>query len=83
VATVADSSATDLTSFSFRRDDLLLFGAESQGLPDEVVALAGATMTIPSKGRTQSLNLSIALGIVVFEAERQLLAGAEGRRPTP
>ena len=72
VATVADTSATELTTFSFQQDDLVLFGAESQGLPDEVVALAQAELTVPSKGQTQSLNLSVALGIVAFEANRQL-----------
>jgi tRNA (cytidine/uridine-2'-O-)-methyltransferase len=73
VATVAESSATQLTNFSFRPDDLLLFGAESQGLPEEIVTLAGGSVTVPSNGETQSLNLSVALGIVVFEAQRQLL----------
>lgn len=72
VATVAAASATELTSFSFQRDDLVLFGAESQGLPEEIVALAGAAVSVPSKGQTQSLNLSVALGIIAFEAYRQL-----------
>jgi len=72
VATVADTSAQELSSFSFTADDLLLFGGESQGLPDEIVALAGASVTVPSRGQTQSLNLGVALGIVVFEADRQL-----------
>lgn len=71
VATVADPSASELTSFTFRADDLLLFGGESQGLPDEVVGVAGATVTIPSQGQTQSLNVSVAVAIVAFEAERQ------------
>lgn len=72
VATVADVAASPLTNFSFRPDDLLLFGGESQGLPNEVEALAGASVTIPSNGQTQSLNLGVAVGIVVFEAGRQL-----------
>jgi tRNA G18 (ribose-2'-O)-methylase SpoU len=55
---------------------LLLFGGESRGIPDEVVALAGATITVPSLGQTQSLNLSVALAIVVFEADRQLSSSA-------
>ena len=76
VATLADASATGLTSFSFRRDDLVLFGAESQGLPDEVVSLASAAVSVPSEGQTQSLNLSVALGIIAFEAHRQLSLGA-------
>jgi tRNA G18 (ribose-2'-O)-methylase SpoU len=72
VATVAETSAPPLTRFSFQREDLIVFGGESQGLPPDVVGLAGATVTIPSNGETQSLNLSVALGIVAFEAERQL-----------
>ena len=81
VATGAEPSATELTSFSFREDDLLVFGGESQGLPQEVVALAGACVTIPSHGETQSLNLGVALGIVVFEAVRQ--HGRLGRASVP
>ncbi len=72
VATVAGGSATELTKFAFRDDDLLVFGGESQGLPDEVVALAGSAVSVPSRGQTQSLNLGVALAIIVFEATRQL-----------
>jgi tRNA (cytidine/uridine-2'-O-)-methyltransferase len=75
VATVADSGATQLSDFSFRTDDLVVFGGESQGLPPEIVALAAAAVTIASAGETQSLNLSVAVGIVVFEAVRQLSRG--------
>ncbi len=72
VATVADPSAAELGRFAFQRDDLLLFGGESQGLPADIVALAGATVTVPSKGQTRSLNLGVALAVVVFEADRQV-----------
>jgi tRNA G18 (ribose-2'-O)-methylase SpoU len=72
VATVAGDSASELGKFSFQRDDLLLFGGESQGLPADIVALAAATVTVPSRGQTQSLNLGVALAVVVFEADRQL-----------
>lgn len=78
VATVADAAAVALTAFAFRRDDLLLFGGESQGLPSEIVALAGATVTVPSRGQTQSLNLGVALAVVVFEADRQLVTAGRG-----
>jgi tRNA (cytidine/uridine-2'-O-)-methyltransferase len=79
VATVAEPSATPLTKFSFGPDDLVVFGGESQGLPAEIVALAGDTVTIPSQGETQSLNLAVALGIVVFEATRQSIFEAQAQ----
>ena len=72
VATVADAQATELTRFGFMREDLLLFGSESQGLPETVVTGAGAKLTIASLGQTQSLNLAVSLAIVLFEAHRQL-----------
>jgi tRNA G18 (ribose-2'-O)-methylase SpoU len=72
VATVAESNAVPLASFEFSPTDLLLFGSESRGLPEAVVAASAARITIPSEGETQSLNLSVALGIVLFEWQRQL-----------
>jgi len=72
IATVAEAQAKPLTHFRFAPSDLLLFGSESHGLPPQVVADATATVTIPSRGQTQSLNLAVSLAIVLFEAQRQL-----------
>lgn len=71
VATVVDQSAKPLTRFSFRPDDLLVFGSESHGIRPELLALCDEQVTIPQRGATQSLNLSVATGIVLFEALRQ------------
>lgn len=72
VATVADSTATPLAEHRFAPTDLLLFGSEAQGLPAALVGAATHRVTIPARGRTQSLNLAVALAIVLFEADRQL-----------
>lgn len=71
VATVLAPDAVPLTRFEFTEADLVVFGSESRGLPDAVVAAAGAKLTIPSLGVTQSLNLAVAVGIVLFEWHRQ------------
>lgn len=71
VATVLAEGAVPLTRFEFTEADLLVFGSESRGLPDAVVAAVGAKLTIPSLGVTQSLNLAVAVGIVLFEWHRQ------------
>jgi len=73
VATVADQAATPLTHHEFSATDMLLFGSESRGLPDAVVAASAAKITIPSAGQTQSLNLVVAVGIVLFEWQRQVM----------
>ena len=72
VATVASTDAADVTRFRFAETDLLLFGSESQGLPDALVAGCSGQVTIQSPGQTQSLNLAVAFGIVLFECQRQL-----------
>ncbi len=72
VATVADAGASVVTRYRFEPTDLLLFGSEAQGLPAMVAASCAGKVTIPAHGRTQSLNLAVALGIVLFECQRQL-----------
>ena len=71
VATVLDPAAEPLTRFFFRPDDLLVFGSEGHGIRPELLKLCDERITIPQKGATQSLNLSVATGIVLFEFLRQ------------
>jgi tRNA G18 (ribose-2'-O)-methylase SpoU len=81
VASVAEPGARALSAHRFSPTDLLVFGSESRGLPNEVVAACSAAVTIPTHGRTQSLNLVVALGIVLFEVQRQSTATlADARR---
>jgi TrmH family RNA methyltransferase len=51
---------------------LIVFGSEARGLPREVAAAGNVALTIPLAGKTQSLNLAVAIGIVLFETQRQL-----------
>ncbi len=62
------------TRARYRQGDYLLFGSESQGLPPEVLQqFARSTFCIPLlTGKVRSLNLSTAVGIVLYEALRQL-----------
>jgi len=78
---VALSSQVDAAymDFRFRSDDWLLFGRETDGLPNILQATAEARLTIPmarrarpGEGGVRSLNLSVSVGIVLFEALRQL-----------
>jgi tRNA (cytidine/uridine-2'-O-)-methyltransferase len=58
-------------SVDFRKNDFLVFGRETKGLPDNLLAAnANNCITIPMLG-TRSLNLATAVAIVLFEAVRQ------------
>jgi tRNA (cytidine/uridine-2'-O-)-methyltransferase len=57
----------------FRPGDYLVFGRETRGLPEPMIAAAGEqALRIPMQpGSTRSLNLSTAVAIVLYEAVRQ------------
>jgi tRNA (cytidine/uridine-2'-O-)-methyltransferase len=58
---------------AFRPGDALIFGRESVGLPDELLALhAQSVFGIPTLGPVRSLNLANAVAIVTYEALRQV-----------
>ena len=55
----------------FRPGDFLVFGRETKGLPEPLLAAnREGLLTIPMQG-TRSLNLATAVAIVLFEAVRQ------------
>jgi tRNA (cytidine/uridine-2'-O-)-methyltransferase len=58
---------------AFRPDDVLVFGCETSGLPDTVLAefAPDARLRIPMRSGVRSLNLSNAVAIAVYEAWRQ------------
>jgi tRNA (cytidine/uridine-2'-O-)-methyltransferase len=59
------------TEFAFRKDDILLFGRESAGVPDYVRAAADAWTKIPLQKGVRSLNVAQAASMVLGEALRQ------------
>lgn len=60
------------TRFRFAKDDTLLLGRESAGVPQSVHDAADARLTIPMPGGGRSLNVALAAAMVVGEALRQL-----------
>lgn len=60
-----------LFDFRFRPDDVLLFGRESAGVPEEVHQAADARLRIPLKEGVRSLNVAASAGIALAEALRQ------------
>lgn len=67
-----NSHAIQIQQFQFMRNDLVVFGSEGNGLPTSIIELCQVQLTIPQVGITGSLNLSLALGIVLYEHQRQL-----------
>jgi len=65
------SATLSYLDYGFRADDVLLFGRESAGVPEEVHAAADARLRIPMRPAMRSLNIAIAAALAVGEALRQ------------
>ncbi len=66
-ACVVDKTATPLPQATFGKGVICLIGNEGNGLRPETVAVCRNRLTIPMPGRAESLNASMAAGIVLWE----------------
>ncbi len=62
------SAAVDHRQADYRKPALILMGNEQQGLPPDMTALCDLAVKIPMRGRADSLNLSVATGIMIYAA---------------
>ena len=58
-------------TIDFRTPSALVIGTESTGLTEEWRNDSTAKIRIPMEGKLDSMNLSVAAGILIFEAKRQ------------
>jgi TrmH family RNA methyltransferase len=72
----ADLAASkSFTEVDWRGPRALILGPEATGLTAVEVAAADEAVCIPMQGEVESLNVSVAAGILLYEAARQRLAG--------
>ena len=66
-ACVVDAAATPITAAGMGQGSVALIGNEGNGLRTETVAACKHSVTIPMAGRAESLNASMAAGIILWE----------------
>jgi tRNA (guanosine-2'-O-)-methyltransferase len=81
LATALTPESGSLYGIDFTQPVALVFGNEMRGVSDEAVALADGTFEIPMKGMVESLNISVACAVTLFEAARQRVAVNAYNRP--
>jgi len=59
------------TDFKFEKDDTILFGRESAGVPEKVHKLLNNRLKIPMKSNKRSLNLASSVAIILAECLKQ------------
>ncbi|MFP5040147.1 TrmH family RNA methyltransferase [Parasediminibacterium sp. JCM 36343] len=71
LTTHLSSDAVNLYAIDFTESVALVFGNEQNGISEEMKALADGNFVIPQVGMVQSLNISVACAVSVYEAYRQ------------
>ena len=83
VVGTSGDAGMDYTEWDWTRSSALVLGAEGSGLHRLVAENCDVLVKIPMYGKIESLNVSVAAGVVLFEARRQREAarskGPEGR----
>jgi tRNA (guanosine-2'-O-)-methyltransferase len=74
VVTKLSEESVDFRSLDYTLPTLLVFGNEKEGVSPEVSAEATRRVVIPMHGMVQSLNVSVAAALLLYEAERQRAA---------
>ena len=71
--------ATSYLDHAYAADEVLMFGRESSGVPEQVHAAADARLLIPMRPGLRSLNVAMATAMVAGETLRQMKLPAGAR----
>ena len=65
-------AATRYTEFAYAKNDIVLLGRESAGVPDDVHNAVDARIIIPMRESLRSINVAVTAAMIMGEALRQL-----------
>ena len=71
VLLMTTKASKSYTSFKFDKDDTILFGRESAGVPEKIHNLVNNRLKIPMKNNKRSLNIASSVAIILSECLKQ------------
>ncbi|MBP5365694.1 MAG: 23S rRNA (guanosine(2251)-2'-O)-methyltransferase RlmB [Bacteroidales bacterium] len=71
VVGATEHGADDYYNVDFTQPTVIIMGSEDKGISKQLLKLCDANAKIPMTGHIESLNVSVAAGIIMFEAVRQ------------
>ena len=81
VVTHLSAQSVSYQALDYTKPTVFVLGNEKEGVSEKVIALADEVIIIPMRGMVQSLNVSVATALLLYEAQRQLEKA--GRYATP
>ena len=71
IVLMTTKASISYTEFKFKKNDTILFGRESAGVPEKVHKLIKNKLKIPMKNNKRSLNISSSVAVILAESLRQ------------
>ncbi len=71
VVTHLGEESVSFSKVDYSKPIILVMGNEHDGISNEVLAVADVNIVIPMRGMAQSLNVSVATALILYEAGRQ------------
>lgn len=71
IVAATEKGATDYLQVDFAKPTLLIMGAEETGISPELLKMADCRAKLPILGQVQSLNVSVAAAVFMYEVLRQ------------
>ena len=71
IVATSEKSDKDYTEAKFTGPLAIVMGSEENGVSDEIIEMSDENIKIPILGNIESLNVSVACGIILYEAVKQ------------
>ena len=71
VATALLPDSEDFRKVDYTKPTVIVVGNEQEGVSEDILKVADRKVIIPMFGMVQSLNVSVATGVILYEAQRQ------------
>ena len=71
VILMTTKASLSYTKFKFEKNDTILFGSESAGVPEKIHKIAKFRLKIPMKNNKRSLNIASSVAIILAESLKQ------------
>ena len=71
VATHLTEKSISFSKVDYTKPTIIIMGNEKDGVSQEVVSIADSVVIIPMRGMAQSLNVSVATALILYESGRQ------------
>ena len=71
IVLMTTKASVSYTEFKFDKNDTILFGRESAGVPDKIHRIVKNRLKIPMKNKKRSLNIASSVAIILAESLKQ------------